>query len=183
MNSLCWFLLLTSKWARKRKSSKGIVGCGEAHICFLFCFLKRWWKMYCVDSTLQLLVQPEATWLIYLTIYGKTTEPCMMSIKPELNFIWDVCLFWMPTLMLHSMSKAPHVTMNQPQNWTAALDSLKFTPLVACLINYFQIQLQECSAANICWNYVFFNMVIHISKIHHMRMFPPFFSVLYTPNF
>lgn len=77
--------------------------------------------MFSVDRALQLLVQHKATWLIYLTIYANTTEPRTMSVKPELNFIQDKCLFWMLALVLHSMRKAPSVMLNQPENWTNAL--------------------------------------------------------------
>lgn len=69
----------------KKKWSKGIDVGGGGYICF--CFLKRWWKMWCINSASQLLVQHEATWLIYLTIDANTTKACMMSVKPELNFL------------------------------------------------------------------------------------------------
>lgn len=53
--------------------------------------------------------------------------------------------------------------------------SSKFTAFVACVINSFQIELQELNAANICWNYIssFFKIVMHIAKIQVTLLFFP----------
>lgn len=104
-SSLCWFACNKDK----RNDQKELLAVVEGYIWFLV------FKQMMKDSD-------EATWPIYLTIF--TTEACMMSVKPELNFIPNKCLFWMLTLRLRSTRRAPNVMLNQPENWTTALVSL-----------------------------------------------------------
>lgn len=76
-----------------------------------------------VAGASRLLVQHEATWLIYLAAAASAADPSRP--EPELESIWDILSILdaraAAAAELHEKKKkAPNVMLNRPENWTTA---------------------------------------------------------------
>lgn len=149
MSILCWFLHLTSKWARKTKGNdqKELLALRKGISAFLV-FKKMMKNVMCQQG----LATVGSTWGNMTNLYDhwrqhhKTMyDQCKAKIKFYPRHL--SILYAYACAALHEKGSKCHIESTRIlNNWPGFS---KFTPVVVCVINSFQIELQEFSAAEI----------------------------------